>query len=131
MMKMFSASRVNDTTAKMSQQEIVFPVRPDSNIVPERERNGPNAIPHERNKGTFIGGGHSFTDMPPNEYGIMSKGNETVVEIFGILMTSFFFFIFFTANKLKHCQTIYYISATILVFINTLCISLSKIRSSC
>ena len=90
MMEMFSASRVNDTTAKMSQQEIVFPVRPDSNIVPERERNGPNAIPHERNKGTFIGGGHSFTDMPPNEYGIMSKGNETIVEIFCILKSFFY-----------------------------------------
>lgn len=101
MMKMFSASRVNDTTAKMSQQEIVFPVRPDSNIVPERERNGPNAIPHERNKGTFIGGGHSFTDMPPNEYGIMSKGNETVVEIFGILMTFSFFLYFFYSQQVE------------------------------
>jgi hypothetical protein len=65
---------VNDTTTKVSQQEIVFPVRPESNIVPDRERNGPNAIPHERTKGTFIGGAHSFTDMPPNEYGILSNG---------------------------------------------------------
>lgn len=91
MMKMFSASRVNDTTAKMSQQDIVFPVRPDSNILPERERNGPNAIPHERTKGTFIGGGHSFTDMPPNEYGIMSKGNKSTVKIFH---DSFFSFLY-------------------------------------
>lgn len=72
---LFIASRVNDTTTKVSQQEIVFPVRPESNIVPERERNGPNAIPHERTKGTLIGGGHSFTDMPPNEYGIFSEGD--------------------------------------------------------
>jgi hypothetical protein len=65
------ASRVNDTTTKVSQQEIVFPVRPESNILPAR--NGPNSIINEH-KPSYIGGSHSFTDMPPNEYGIMSKG---------------------------------------------------------
>jgi hypothetical protein len=69
-----AASRVNDTTTKVSQPEIVFPARPESNIHSERERNGPNSITIER-KGTLAIGSFSFTDTPPNEYGLISKGN--------------------------------------------------------
>ncbi|CAG9802032.1 unnamed protein product [Chironomus riparius] len=98
-------ARVNDTTTKVSQPEILFPARPESNIHNERERNGPNSIQIER-KGTLAIGSFSFTDSPPNEYGIISK-----------------------ANKINR-RMLSEISATIMVFVNTLCISL-KIRSSC
>lgn len=72
-MKCFTVARVNDSTTKVSQPEISFPARPESNIHNERERNGPNSIQIER-KGTLAIGSFSFTDSPPNEYGIISKG---------------------------------------------------------
>lgn len=66
-------SRTNDTTTKIIQPEIIFPARTDTNGHNERERNGPNSIPIDR-KGTLaIGQSFSYTDLPPNEYGI-SKG---------------------------------------------------------
>lgn len=69
-------SRTNDTTTKIIQPEIIFPARTDTNGHNERERNGPNSIPIDR-KGTLaIGQSFSYTDLPPNEYGI-SKGKIT------------------------------------------------------
>lgn len=77
-----AAARVNDSTAKASQTEIVFPVRPESNIHNERERNGPNSISIER-KGTLAIGTYSFTDSPPgNEYGLMGNGNKSMLYVF-------------------------------------------------
>ncbi|CAO1396859.1 unnamed protein product [Diamesa tonsa] len=69
-------SRTNDTTTKIIQPEIIFPARTDTNGHNERERNGPNSIPIDR-KGTLaIGQSFSYTDLPPNEYGI-SKGKNS------------------------------------------------------
>lgn len=108
-----TASRVNDTTTKVSQQEIVFPARPESNILPAR--NGPNSIINEH-KPSYIGGSHSFTDMPPNEYGIMSKGMNVRLWTVTVHPDKFSLYLF-TANKLNHRHIIYDISATILVFV--------------
>lgn len=66
-----TASRVNDTTTKAIQPEIAFPSKPDTNTHSERER--PNSISVERGKATMA---FSFTDSPPNEYGINSKGTH-------------------------------------------------------
>ncbi|KAG5683591.1 hypothetical protein PVAND_012864 [Polypedilum vanderplanki] len=89
-----TAVRVNDTTTKVSQPEIVFPARPESNILNERERNGPNSITIER-KGTGLAiGSFSFTDMPPNEYGIISKANKLNYMIHNISATIMVFFVF-------------------------------------
>jgi len=73
---LLTASRVNDTASKIIQPEIVFPARPESNSH-ERDRNGPNSIPIER-KGTLAIGSFSFTDSPPNEYGISSAGTNVI-----------------------------------------------------
>ncbi|CRK87173.1 CLUMA_CG000981, isoform A [Clunio marinus] len=65
-------SRVNDTTTKIVQPEIVFSSKSEnSNIHPERER--PNSISMDRGKATMA---FSFTDSPPNEYGIISEANK-------------------------------------------------------
>jgi hypothetical protein len=69
-----TASRVNDTTTtKVTQPEIVFSSKSESsNNHAERER--PNSIALDRGKATMA---FSFTDSPPNEYGVISKGNIT------------------------------------------------------
>jgi hypothetical protein len=65
-----AASRVNDTTTKAVQPEIAFPSKAEnSNTHAERER--PNSISMDRGKATMA---FSFTDSPPNEYGVMSSG---------------------------------------------------------
>lgn len=67
-----AASRVNDTTTKAIQPEIVFNSKAESsNIHSERER--PNSISMDRGKATMA---FSFTDSPPNEYGVMSAGSD-------------------------------------------------------
>lgn len=70
MMVHLAASRVNDTTTKVIQPEIVFSSKSESiNTHSERER--PNSIAMDRGKATMA---FSFTDSPPNEYGIISRG---------------------------------------------------------
>lgn len=66
-----TASRVNDTTTKVVQPEIIFSTKSEtSNAHNERER--PNSISvGERGKATMA---FSFTDSPQNEYGINSGG---------------------------------------------------------
>jgi hypothetical protein len=62
-------SRVNETTTK-SEVVVLSPKAENNFIHPERER--PNSISvGERGKATMA---FSFTDSPPNEYGIISKG---------------------------------------------------------
>lgn len=66
-------SRVNETTTK-SDVVVLSPKSAENNnfIHPERER--PNSISvSERGKATMA---FSFTDSPPNEYGIISKGTD-------------------------------------------------------
>lgn len=74
-----TALRVNDTTTKIVQPEIIFPSKSESsNTHSERER--PNSISvGERGKATMA---FSFTDSPQNEYGIISGGckNKTFLK---------------------------------------------------
>lgn len=84
-----TASRVNDTTTKVVQPEIVFSSKSESsNTHSERER--PNSISvGERGKATMA---FSFTDSPQNEYGIISGGLNFLPSFLSILLMSFFLF---------------------------------------
>ena len=83
-----AASRVNDTTTKAIQSEIIFNSKAESsNVHSERER--PNSISMDRGKATMA---FSFTDSPPNEYGVMSKGEFScylICERFSCFFTFF------------------------------------------
>ncbi|CAO1407962.1 unnamed protein product, partial [Diamesa hyperborea] len=91
-------SRTNDTTTKIIQPEIIFPARTDTNGHNERERNGPNSIPIDR-KGTLaIGQSFSYTDLPPNEYGI-SKGTSNNKHQQNIKLSSYLFIFLMLENE--------------------------------